>query len=73
LIHFKELLLFKLLVLKELFALLKNVLSHLHCLFEVLITILQNLLKSLLIHAYHFLLLFKHLRGHLRLLDVGPV
>lgn len=60
LLHLRKLLLFEFLVFKQLLALFQNVLSHRHRLFKVLVAVLEDLLKSLLVHSDHFLLVFKH-------------
>lgn len=70
--HLCNLNLFHLFMLEELLAFLQDIFSHRHGLFKVLITVLQYLLESLLIHANHLLLIFKHLAS-LRLLLARPV
>ena len=62
LIHLTYLLLLHLLVFKELLTFLEDIFTHLHSLLEILVSILKDLLKRLLVHSNHFLLIFKHFR-----------
>ena len=67
LLHLRDLLLFKFLVLEELLTLLQNILPHRHCLFEVLVAVLKDLFEGLLVHSDHFLLIIEHFAGLIRL------
>jgi hypothetical protein len=61
LIHFTVLLGLHLLYFQKLFTFFENVFSHFHSLGKVVISVLKNLLESLLVELDHLLLVNKHL------------
>jgi hypothetical protein len=61
LVNFAVLLSLHFLYFKELLTFFQDIFTHFHCLSEVMISILQDLLKGLLIELNHLLLVNKHL------------